>query len=246
MKKNKMMRLASILLVCVLLSTSMISGTFAKYTTSIDSSDTARVAYWGFQSTNSMDLSGLFAASYDNVKAENLKDVMAPGTQGSAKFQFAYDENVTVNGSEYTMKAPEVAYNFTITVEASCDELIKNNKNIVWKLDKNGGEELTWEEFVKAIVKLSGTTAEVTYVNNMASATVKYEAGTLPEAFATSDTEHTIYWEWKFGDEEHAYKGTYDVNSLTMTQDEYDTYMGNMDEMDDVSIKITITATQIK
>ena len=31
MKKNKMMRLAAILLVCVLMTTSVISGTFAKY-----------------------------------------------------------------------------------------------------------------------------------------------------------------------------------------------------------------------
>ena len=65
MKKNRMMRLASILLVCVLLTTSVISGTFAKYTTSVSSEDKARVAYWGFQSSNSMDISGLFVATYD-------------------------------------------------------------------------------------------------------------------------------------------------------------------------------------
>ena len=47
MKKNIMMRLASFLLVAVLISTSAISGTYAKYVTSGNSSDNARVAHWG-------------------------------------------------------------------------------------------------------------------------------------------------------------------------------------------------------
>ena len=47
MKKNRMMRLASVLLVLTLLSTSVISGTFAKYVTSDQASDTARVAKFG-------------------------------------------------------------------------------------------------------------------------------------------------------------------------------------------------------
>ena len=49
MKKNKMMRLASFLLVATLLTTSMISGTFAKYVTEGSASDSARVAKWGVE-----------------------------------------------------------------------------------------------------------------------------------------------------------------------------------------------------
>lgn len=44
MRKNRMMRAASALLVAVLMTTCTISGTFAKYVTSADSTDTARVA----------------------------------------------------------------------------------------------------------------------------------------------------------------------------------------------------------
>ena len=44
MKKNKMMRIASALLVAVILTTCAISGTFAKYVTSTPGSDSARVA----------------------------------------------------------------------------------------------------------------------------------------------------------------------------------------------------------
>ena len=47
MKKNKMMRLASGLLVAVLITTSTISGTFAKYVTTADAKDEARVAKFG-------------------------------------------------------------------------------------------------------------------------------------------------------------------------------------------------------
>ena len=47
MKKNRMMRVASALLVAVLLTTCAISGTFAKYVTTESGSDFARVAKWG-------------------------------------------------------------------------------------------------------------------------------------------------------------------------------------------------------
>lgn len=58
MKKNRMMRLASGLLVAVLITTSMISGTFAKYTTQDSASDVARVAKWGVTATVSGSLFG--------------------------------------------------------------------------------------------------------------------------------------------------------------------------------------------
>ena len=59
MKKNTFMRVASALLVAVLLTTCAIAGTFAKYTTEVSSEDSARVAYWGFQRTNSIDIKDL-------------------------------------------------------------------------------------------------------------------------------------------------------------------------------------------
>ena len=62
MKKNTMMRVASALLVAVLLSTCAISGTFAKYVTTASGSDTARVAKWDVQISGIAD--GLFAKTY--------------------------------------------------------------------------------------------------------------------------------------------------------------------------------------
>ena len=49
MKRNIMMRLASILLVAVLMTTGAVSGTFAKYTSQATASDSVTVAKWAFK-----------------------------------------------------------------------------------------------------------------------------------------------------------------------------------------------------
>lgn len=221
MKKNRMMRLASILLVCVLLTTSVISGTFAKYTTSVSSEDKARVAYWGFQSTNSMNITDLFTDVYGNtVDSVNDADVIAPGTEGAKSFSFAWDETVSAYGAPVSVTGPEVAYNFTVSVDGSfCDPAIASNTNIQWKLDDGAWGD--WGTLLNDIKALSGD----------ASGTKQYAPNTLPTAFTAADDGHTISWQWIF--EEDA------------AQDVIDTALGNMDEMEDVYIKITINATQV-
>ena len=111
MKKNRMMRLASILLVCVLLSTSVISGTFAKYTTSDSAQDSARVAKWGVNIIATGDEA--FAEKYDDaasatgtkvVSSVSGQDVLAPGTNG------------TLGGIAITGQ-PEVMVNVTVTAD---------------------------------------------------------------------------------------------------------------------------------
>ena len=47
MRKNKAMRAAGGMLIATLLSTSIVSGTYAKYVTEDSGSDTARVAKFG-------------------------------------------------------------------------------------------------------------------------------------------------------------------------------------------------------
>lgn len=64
MKKNKMMRLASFMLVATLLSTSVISGTFAKYITTDSAQDEARVAKFGVVVSVKGDL---FGETYDGT-----------------------------------------------------------------------------------------------------------------------------------------------------------------------------------
>ena len=125
MKKNRMMRLASILLVCVLLTTSVISGTFAKYTTYDEGSDFARVAKFGV--VVEAESFGMFEAEYEtdddtatfigDYSVQSGKtpqdDVLAPGTEG----EFA---NIRITGT------PEVAVDVSIvaTVAVSGDWVV--------------------------------------------------------------------------------------------------------------------------
>ncbi len=96
MKKNKMMRIASVLLVAVLLSTCAISGTFAKYVTTFEGTDTAKVATWAVtvngidQATKNFtfDILQTITDTDDGDEAGNtdddvLADRLAPGTKGS-------------------------------------------------------------------------------------------------------------------------------------------------------------------
>lgn len=109
MKKNTMMRIASVLLVVVLLTTSVISGTFAKYVTSGSGSDTARVAKFGV----AVDGTGVeaFADQYGTTVIADTADekIVAPGTDGTfsqftisgtteVSTRVSFDANVTLTG----------------------------------------------------------------------------------------------------------------------------------------------------
>lgn len=216
MRKNKMMRAASGLLVAVLLSTCAISGTFAKYTTSANGTDSARVAKWGFTGGSTITISDLFKNTYDTT-VKSSTDVIAPGTTGSAEFGFTY-------GGDGSVTAPEVAYTFNVSTDgSSCDQPIQDNANIQWKLDK--GEWGTWDQLIEAIKALDG--------NNLND---RYEPNTLPTAFNTPGAnKHTVSWQWLF-DTSGEGEGS---------QDTTDTDMGNANKLAEVKLKITVTATQI-
>lgn len=120
MRKNKMMRLASTLMVAVLMTTCTISGTYAKYVTSAEAADSARVAKWGVivEATGSLygekyasDTSKITASEEDDVVSvwgkqyTALNNVVAPGTQSDEGFHFA------INGK------PEVDSLVTMDIE---------------------------------------------------------------------------------------------------------------------------------
>ena len=107
MKKNRMMRLASILLVCVLLSTSVISGTFAKYVSEATGTSTATVAKWNvtvddvkLDSTSKEFEFDLFKTILDtdpqdaDADDEVAANLIAPGTKGSFDIVLKNDSEV--------------------------------------------------------------------------------------------------------------------------------------------------------
>ena len=107
MKKNKRMRTASGLMIAALLTTSMISGTFAKYTTADAAQDSARAAKWGVNLGISGSLYGdAYAGADSNTIVSNTDssvtvkssaagtDVIAPGTRNSNS-----GLHITLNGT---------------------------------------------------------------------------------------------------------------------------------------------------
>lgn len=227
MKKNVMMRLASGLLVAVLLTTCAISGTYAKYTSTAAGQDTARVAYWGFGQDSAIVIDDLFEDVYGTtVDSKDGDDVIAPGTSNFKTFKFAYTDNTTEGA-----KAPEVAYTFTVDVtDSAIDDDIKANPNIQWAVVKVEGSAAipaedsaewgTWDAMLAELAGLSGD----------ADGKKDYEPNTAPAAFAQG-TEYVIAWQWIFHTDD--------------AQDVADTAMGNKQNLDDVKISIEITATQI-
>ena len=111
MKKNMMMRLASVLLIAVLMSTCAISGTFAKYVTSDSGSDTARVAKFGVEVNNDGSLfledyaknDSSYTLGTNTVESVDSWNVIAPGTTWS-------NTDVVLSGQ------PEVAVKVTYEI----------------------------------------------------------------------------------------------------------------------------------
>lgn len=226
MKKNVMMRVASALLVAVLLTTCTISGTFAKYTTEATGADSARVAYWGFQNDAALTFD-LFANTYDgSVTGQDNADVVAPGTSKTTDFSFAFKENAAKS-----ITAPEVKYTITVTptiTTTTSYAALDANPNFKWTLKAAGAaaatEYNTVAELEAAIKALSGD----------ATGTKTYEAGNAPTGL---NGTCTIGWTW-------AFEATGD-DAAKAAQNETDTAMGNAAALDDISITIAITATQL-
>lgn len=224
MKKNKIMRFASALLVLAMLTTCVISGTFAKYTTSTEGTDKARVAYWGFDQPAATTID-LFDGTYNNVVAasgdvDGFSNVVAPGTSKSSTFAFGY-----TNYKTDKITAPEVAYTFSVnpTITGDYDSL-DANANFKWTLQKTGAPVVRYDtvaELLAAIKALSGD----------ASGSKEYAAGQLPTDFTATGVTYAIGWEWAF--------------STDAAGDVADTAMGNAQTLEHVNVTITVSATQI-
>lgn len=116
MKKNTMMRLASVLLVAVLMTTCVISGTFAKYTSTVSASSTATVAKWSFKvNDDEIATTSSPTVKFDLFTTVNEADTttteehvssnkIAPGTGGSFTIKVKNDSEVT---AQYTITFTE-------------------------------------------------------------------------------------------------------------------------------------------
>lgn len=195
MRKNKMMRFASGLLVAVLLTTSIISGTFAKYTSSASGSDTATVAKWSFMAMgkdiavkgSNTNLSfDLFKTIKDTGNTDDEKDVaagkkIAPGTSGSFAFDVKNTSEVT---AKYTIKLTEA-----------------NASNVPLQYSLDGK---TWKDSI-AELDMEDLTDH------------RLEMG-------SDKVTHTVYWRWAYeGTEQGAHSGQTDIKDTDLGIDAQNT-----------------------
>ena len=229
-KKNWTLRAAVLMLALVLITSCFVGGTFAKYVTSGDAADHARVAKWGVTVT-AHGTGDVFAKSYDNtVIANGEYKVIAPGTK---------KENaalVTLSGQ------PEVA----VKVTYSAEHFSLTGK---WVGDKN--DTFYCPLIIKVTGKVNGTVQTTTIncaeknsaaeiktavQNAVAACSATYAPNTDLSSAAVDGEGLKISWEWPF-------EGTENPGQT----DAKDTYLSDQaaktSDLDVPSIYIPVTAT---
>ncbi len=177
MKKNRMMRIASVLLVAVLLSTCAISGTFAKYTTSASATDSARVAKWGVTVTATGN--DAFALKYNDTADENgtkvvsTTNVVAPGTKGDLA-------SIDITGT------PEVMVDVAVTADLTLTGWTVTSGEYCPIVFKVGDEEIKMDDTITTIEAL------------ISAVEAKFTAMSKNSVAANTNLENSIAisWEW--------------------------------------------------
>lgn len=175
MKKNNAMRIATLLLALVIITTCFVGSTLAKYASKVTADDTVTVAKWEIE-VNDTEISvanpqitfDLFNTIKDSDPAENETDVkagmIAPGTSGS--FALKVENLSDVNAT----------YAITLTAEESNTAV---NVPIEYAVvaDDESVDTATW-------------TSDPT---DIAATNIAMTDGTAT---------HTVHWRWVFGDTE--------------------------------------------
>ena len=227
MRKNKMMRLSALLLVAVLLSLSVIGGTWAKYvTTSSALEETVTVAKWGVEITSTLDnkvyqnATGETDINTGTIKVDAATDLIAPGFK--AKFF-----ETTISGT------PEVAcktsYASTLTLTGWTLEDTSEYCPLVFTV--NGTEYKIVED------DQDDQTEEITTVAELIEAvqdaidgvTTEYAAGT---DLSARDQDLVVYVSWVF-----------EVDAATNAND---TYLANKGaNVPTIELSVVCTVEQI-
>lgn len=191
MKKNRMMRLSAILLVAVLLSLSVIGGTWAKYVSNKEQSETVTVAKWGVEVAATVDenvyQSGdVVTDADDTIKLDAATKLIAPGFE--VKF---CDFNIT---GEPEVSA-KVSYDATLTLTGWTLADTSDYCPLVFTV--NGTEYKIVEDDQNDQTEEITTVAElITAVQNAINGvTTEYAAGT---DLSAREQDLVVYVSWVF------------------------------------------------
>lgn len=271
MKKNKSMRLAGGLMIATMLSTSIVSGTYAKYVTSDNAEDSARVAKFGVTVTAS---GSLFDKTYMSVGGGNTPGGTTADTGDTTlTVESSNNENLVAPGTKNTegitfviAGTPEVDVRLDVVVDDADDT---NDRNVVkeiflkegtypdmttGKADDTFDNTADYYPVKFTLTQDTGTVATLVNGGTLAQVETALEALTKDSIDANTNLAGEIgtlnlTWEWDF-DANGA--GTYDKQDtllgdlaanipLTPT----DVPVADTDYCLDESIKISISVTQL-
>lgn len=254
MKKNRCLKIASGLLLLVLVTTCAIGTTLAKYTTQGDSQDSARVAKWGVKLQMQGD--SMFLNEYDkgdtgvtvvskSVTSGDSEKIVAPGTKSSdGTTGSSTAARFSISGT------PEVAVKIEIGFTTYKDIFLKAGT-----YSDPTGADSTFnfdDDYYPVVFTLNQVAnADGDYADpiliasgNLATIAAKLEAysGTIYEPGTDLTATFELSWEWVF----------------ESGNDKADTYLGNLiagsnpdsltsgtDYSTQVSYNLTITVTQV-
>ena len=250
MKKNRMMRLASVLMVLTLLSTSVISGTFAKYVTTNSGADSARVAKFGVV-INVADDMALFNTEYakDDTSYGGSLTVKSNGTAGTN------EDNRVAPGTKGFMTfnisgTPEVATRLTVTASGNAIQLDAGTYTLPAGEFDNEVATVTTTDVYEPIMFYfaEGTTVPDDATYNLTIADLQTNLNALTVDFdpnVTLDKQYVIGWKWAI--ENTFTAGTFAAEPYTGAKvvNFLDTYLGNEDTLRTETLNIQITVEQI-
>lgn len=174
MKKNHAARLGALALALTLVSTCLMGGTLAKYTTTVTGMATATVAKWVFNANNAAadtkKFENINLGDTLNYKVTDIKTgVIAPGTEG--KFDIELNGTGSKVGIDYTIEITKAA--ITMQNKELPSNLVFSTKEIK---EGNTGNSLD---------KLSSESG------SLLSGTIDYKDSKMEKTI-------TIYWKWPY------------------------------------------------
>ena len=251
MKQNKMMRLASFLLVGVLMTTSSITTTFAKYTTQNSSYDSARVAKWGvtilsegklFDNTY---LSGSNQPGGDSedgtdgttLSVESSESVVAPGTKNSTGLKIQLDGT------------PEVDVMVTFKASTTKGNIFLDGLGLPDLTTPDETDTFDAEDYfpVRFTLSRNGSVASEDknlklqdLISKINSLSQRYDAGTDLSQVGT----YVITWEWLFSgnDQEDTLLGSLESDETVFSIKTLEEGLHYNLETD---LKLDVTVTQV-
>lgn len=228
MRKNRMMRLASALLILTMVTTCAISGTFAKYVTQDSAEDSARVAKWGI---SLQAIGNLYGESYDDEIVaddyENLavqvydvnnvtQNVIAPGTKNDDGLSFG------LTGQ------PEVDYQIDATIKSQNIFLKNGTYGLMVPVEAG---KITAENFANFKSDLYTTADSETYssAGDTFSSTATYytlEDSVVVNATGTAGTYYPVVYKMVGGTSDSDHVDGFDYKDGAVTVDSLDAIAG--------------------